>query len=49
MRITKDDLDENNYYKHSDKIECDEDIEVDEGLGYIKIRLGISSKRLMVI
>lgn len=42
--ITKEDLDENNYYKHSDSLECEEGIRITANLGYVKFKKTISSK-----
>ena len=45
VKITKEDLDENNYYKHSDSLISDESIEADEDLGYVKFKSKIVSKK----
>ena len=50
MKITKYDLDENNYYAASDSLESDESIEIDGDLGtvmfrgYLKTKLSIIAK-----
>jgi hypothetical protein len=38
MKITKADLDENNYYKASDSLEVQGDIEIESGLGVGKVQ-----------
>ena len=48
FRITKKDIDADGNYKCSDKIETDLPIEIDENLGYVKIKLGVCSKKYII-
>ena len=46
IKITKADLDENNYYKHADGIghsgpDEEANIEIEENLGYVKFKKGV--------
>jgi len=44
MKITRDDLDKNNFYKHN-SIDTDEEIIAEENLGTVKIKFSVKSKK----